>query len=235
MNMLQRISSLGSGGSSPSSSSPGRQPPVKGGCSLTEAYNFVRAHYADSSQVVPRFQDSESNLSQASLNRRMLQMLELKPEHSIADLGSGCGITGNTFAYFGCRVVHGFEFHKQSTEISSAFAARLGLMGSTSLPPGEEEVNPGGGTELRWFAGAVNDHLTEQMKYDRLHGGYMMNAKNAEKYATENLKPGGIAVLNVGGDLYTGDVYVFRKPPDSDKVTVEPSGIGVIFQPDAKP
>ena len=36
-------------------------------------------------------------------------MLELQPGMTIADLGSGCGITANTFSVFGCSNVMGFE------------------------------------------------------------------------------------------------------------------------------
>ena len=43
----------------------------------------------------------------------MIEMLELKPGMHIADLGSGCGLTGNTFAKFGCKVT-GFEPGKKS-------------------------------------------------------------------------------------------------------------------------
>ena len=42
-------------------------------------------------------------------------------------------------------------------------------------------------------------------------------------------------MLNVGGDAYLGDVYIFRKDPETGKVTSQASDIGVIFQPDAKP
>ncbi len=133
MNLLQRAAAFSGGGTTTAASGTGdytgttdgttsssrRGPgttnyPEPGNCTLTDAYNFVRGHYTDSSQVVPRFQNSESNLSQASLNRRMLQMLELQRGQTIADLGSGCGITANTFAYFGCSVVDGFEYHKKS-------------------------------------------------------------------------------------------------------------------------
>ncbi|CAD7953735.1 unnamed protein product [Amoebophrya sp. A25] len=196
---------------------------------LVDAYDFVRKHYTDSPQVVPRFQDSESNLSQASLNRQMLEMLELAPGQTIADLGSGCGITANAFAAFGC-VVDGFEFHKKSTEISNQFAHKL--LGETlKLVRNEQELQE----RVRFFPGAVNDNLPRDKQYDRLHGGYMMNAANAEAYARENLKPGGIAVLNVGGDAYLGDVYIFRKDATTGKVTHTATDIGVIFQPDAKP
>lgn len=58
---------------------------------------------------MPSFQNSRSNLSQASLNRDMLQMLEVNPGMTVADLGSGCGITANTFAVFGASKVVGFE------------------------------------------------------------------------------------------------------------------------------
>ena len=43
-------------------------------------------------------------------------MLDLKPSMSIADLGSGVGLTACTFAKFGCNV-SGFEVHAKSCEI----------------------------------------------------------------------------------------------------------------------
>ena len=90
---------------------------------------------------------------------------------------------------------------------------------------------PDGQVEFR--SGAVNDNLNSSMKFDRLHGGYMMNKQNAEKYCNENLKPGGIAVLNVGS-INEGDVVIFRKGEDG-QVGRRNSGIGVIFKHDAKP
>ena len=71
--------------------------------------DFCRRHYTSSERVVPGFQNSRSNLSQASLNRDMLRMLELSPGMTVADLGSGCGITANTFAVFGASRVVGLE------------------------------------------------------------------------------------------------------------------------------
>lgn len=93
--------------------------------SLIQAYNITRREYTSISSVVPAFENSGSNLSQASLNRDMLRFLELEPHHTIADLGSGCGVTANTFALFGCQV-SGFEFHKRSTEVAKKYAIRLG-------------------------------------------------------------------------------------------------------------
>ena len=84
----------------------------------------------------------------------------------------------------------------------------------------------------RYRAGAVNDNLKPSETFDRLHGGYMMNDRNATKYAENNLKEGGIAVLNVGG-AYEGDVWIFEKK--NGRVGKRATGIGVIFQPDAKP
>lgn len=78
----------------------------------------------------------------------------------------------------------------------------------------------------------MNDNLGDG-QYDRLHGGYMMSDQNATKYAQNNLKPGGIAVLNVGGANY-GDVYIFRKGANG-RVSKSASGMCVVFQEDAKP
>merc|ERR1719240_416578 len=45
---------------------------------------------------------------------------------SIADLGSGCGITGNTFAKFGCKVL-GIEVHEKSCEIARKHTKKAGV------------------------------------------------------------------------------------------------------------
>lgn len=96
---------------------------------VRQKQNPPPARYTTASSVVPRFENSESNLSQASLNRDMVRMLELEPGHSIGDLGSGCGITANSFALYGCRVV-GFEFHKKSTQVAQKYAVKLGVTGN---------------------------------------------------------------------------------------------------------
>jgi protein-L-isoaspartate O-methyltransferase len=81
---------------------------------LCSAYDFVRRHYTDSECAVQGWRNSKSNLSQGPLNKRMLQMLELQPGMTIADLGSGCGITAIAFSVFGCASVLGFEIHEYS-------------------------------------------------------------------------------------------------------------------------
>jgi cyclopropane fatty-acyl-phospholipid synthase-like methyltransferase len=47
----------------------------------------------------------------------MIDLLKLKPGMTVCDLGSGCGLTGNTFAKFGCKVT-GFEPGKKSVQIA---------------------------------------------------------------------------------------------------------------------
>ena len=191
------------------------------------AYDFVRSHYTKSERVVPGFRNSQSNLSQASLNRDMLRMLDLEPGMTVADLGSGCGITANTFAVFGASKVIGYEFHPFSCDVARDMALKIrdaaaaqGL-GDVTLP--------------NFISGAVNDHLkaADGLTFDRLHGGYMMNQANAEKYVRENLNANGVAVLNVGRGN-DGDVVIFRKDA-AGNVHARNSGIGVIFQEDAKP
>jgi 2-polyprenyl-3-methyl-5-hydroxy-6-metoxy-1,4-benzoquinol methylase len=65
----------------------------------------------------------------------MLEMLELKPGMKICDLGSGCGLTGNTFAKFGCTVL-GFEPGKRSVEIANKYAKIIGVEDSVKYMHG---------------------------------------------------------------------------------------------------
>ncbi len=44
----------------------------------------------------------------------------------ICDLGSGCGLTGNTFAKYGCKVL-GFEPGKKSVDIANKYAKKIGV------------------------------------------------------------------------------------------------------------
>ena len=44
----------------------------------------------------------------------------------ICDLGSGCGLTGNTFAKYGCKVT-GFEPGKKAWQISKKYAEKIGV------------------------------------------------------------------------------------------------------------
>jgi len=61
----------------------------------------------------------------------------------------------------------------------------------------------------------------------------MLNESNASKYVKNNLRNGGIAVLNVGG-YNTGGVFVYKKDQDG-RITKKHSGLNVIFQEDQKP
>ena len=56
----------------------------------------------------------------------MIDMLELEPGMYIADLGSGCGLTGNTFAKFGCKIT-GFEPSKKAVQVANKYAKKLGV------------------------------------------------------------------------------------------------------------
>ena len=181
---------------------------------LIEAYEHIRAIYTASHAVVPQFESTRSNLSEASLNLQMLEMLDLSPNLSVADLGSGCGITANAMALFGARVT-GIEFHAASVDVAREYAGKAGL--------GQD--NP------IFLVGAVNEKLGED-RFDRLHGGYMMSEENARKYCEKNLKNSGVAVLNVGEGNW-GDVVVFKK--DGSDVKRQNTGINVIFQEDARP
>lgn len=186
---------------------------------ISRVYDAVRSQYTHSDQVVPDFNGSNSNLSQASLNRQMLQMLELRRGLSVADLGSGCGLTTTTFIAFGCAPVVGIEFHAKSVRVAELMSSRtLAMCGLDARP--------------QFINGAVNDVLTTGA-YDRLHGGYMMSHGNAERYVRKNLKAGGLAVLNVG-NRNIGDVVIYRKDA-SGGVTARNTGLQVIFQRDAKP
>ena len=178
--------------------------------SIIDCYNEVRSYYTSSNRVVPRFRGSGSNLSQASLNREMLEMLELSPEHTIADLGSGCGITSLTFATFGAEVT-GYEILSTSVEVAENMADELDL---------EVEFNEGG----------VGENIGRR-KFDRLHGGYMMTKETAMRYVKRNLKPNGIAVLNVGqGNI--GEVLIFRKR--NNIISIQKTMVYVNFQEDAE-
>ena len=110
---------------------------------------------------------------------------------SVCDLGSGCGLTGNTFAKFGCTVV-GFEPGKKSVDIAKEYAKKIGVS-----------------SNVKYIHGYTNDLIGDQI-FDRLHTGYMLNEKNAMKYVKNNLKKGGIAVMNVGG-YNNGAVFIYRK------------------------
>jgi len=56
----------------------------------------------------------------------MIDLLKLEPGMSICDLGSGVGLTGNTFAKFGCKVT-GFEPGRKAVEIAKQYAKKLGV------------------------------------------------------------------------------------------------------------
>merc|ERR1719373_119740 len=142
-------------------------------------------------------------------------MLKLKPGMTIGDLGSGCGITSISFALYGATVI-GFEYVKSSVDVANDMAKQI--LGNTGNPT--------------FIQGAVNRNIGNR-QFDRLHGGYMMSKENAAIYVKNNLKNGGIAVLNVGGQNY-GEVYIYRKS-DQGNITAENSGLGVIFQEDASP
>jgi protein-L-isoaspartate O-methyltransferase len=127
---------------------------------------------------VPSFEGSGANLSQASLNIDMIGFLDLKPGETVCDFGSGCGLTANTFAKFGCKV-KGFEVSAEAVKIARRKADEIGIKAN-----------------VEFVHGSVNKNIAEQV-FDKLHGGYMMNETNANKYLSVNLKDGGIAVLNV--------------------------------------
>ena len=61
-----------------------------------------------------------------------MKMMDLKPGQHVADLGSGVGLTGNTFAKFGCKVT-GFEPGKKSVEISQKYAKKIGVEDKTNF------------------------------------------------------------------------------------------------------
>ena len=194
---------------------------------IVAAYDFVRGHYTTSERVVPCFRNSQSNLSQASLNRDMLRMLELEPGMTIADLGSGCGITANSFAVFGASKVVGYEFHALSCDVARDMA--LKIRASAAAKGFGDVAMPS------FVSGAVNDHLSAAhgLTFDRLHGGYMMSQANATKYVRENLSANGVAVLNVGR-RNDGEIIIYRKDA-AGNVQSRNSGISVIFQEDHKP
>ena len=54
----------------------------------------------------------------------MIDLLELQPEMTIAELGSGCGLTAITFAKFGAYV-KGYEIIEKSCDISRKYAKQL--------------------------------------------------------------------------------------------------------------
>jgi protein-L-isoaspartate O-methyltransferase len=157
----------------------------------------------------------------------MLQMLELQPGMTIADLGSGCGITAIAFSVFGCASVLGFEVHEYSCEVANEMAETIRVAAAAE---GREQV-----TVPTFITAAVNERLRGggEMMFDRLHGGYMMNQENASRYAREHLNPNGIAVMNVGSGN-NGAVMIFRKDA-AGIVSSEDSGIKVVFQEDLRP
>ena len=53
---------------------------------------------------MPGYRNYGSKLSQAPLNKNMLPMLQLQPDMTIEDLGSGCGITAIVFCVFSPQV-----------------------------------------------------------------------------------------------------------------------------------
>mmetsp|Transcript_111527 Transcript_111527/g.240366 ORF Transcript_111527/g.240366 Transcript_111527/m.240366 type:complete len:82 (+) Transcript_111527:125-370(+) len=81
----------------------------------------------------------------------MLEMLELRSGLSVADLGSGVGLTGNAMAAFGCTV-SGFEYLKASVAIANEMRATIGL------------------NNAQFFCGATNDIIGDQL-FDRMHVG----------------------------------------------------------------
>ena len=194
---------------------------------LISAYDFVRRHYTDSESAVQGWRNSKSNLSQGPLNRRMLQMLELLPGMTIADLGSGCGITAIAFSVFGCASVLGFEIHEYSCEVAREMAETIRLAAAAE---GWGQV-----TMPTFISAAVNERLRggSEMMFDRLHGGYMMSQENASRYVREHLNPNGIAVMNVGSGN-NGAVTIFRKDAAGIVSSQEP-GINVVFQEDLHP
>ena len=124
-----------------------------------------------------------------------------------------------------CSPLPLIQFHEFSCQVSRAMFDNIR---QTAVSEGLGNL-----TVPIFVSGAVNDQLADSMKFDRLHGGYMMSKANASKYVLENLNPNGIAVLNVGNGN-DGDVVIFRKD-ERGKVTSKNTGICVIFQEDAKP
>jgi protein-L-isoaspartate O-methyltransferase len=194
---------------------------------LCSAYDLVRRHYTDSESAVQGWRNSKSNLSQGPLNKQMLQMLELQPGMTIADLGSGCGITAIAFSVFGCSSVLGFEIHEYSCEVAREMAETIRLAAAAE---GRGQV-----TMPTFINAAVNERLRGggEMMFDRLHGGYMMSQENASRYVREHLNPNGIAVMNVGSGN-NGAVTIFRKDAAGIVSSQEP-GIKVVFQEDLHP
>ena len=130
---------------------------------LCSAYDFVRSHYTDSESAVQGWRNSKSNLSQGPLNKRMLQMLELQPGMTLADLGSGCGITAIAFSVFGCASVLGFEVHEYSCEVANEMAETIRVAAAAE---GRGQV-----TVPTFITAAVNERLRGggEMMFDSLH------------------------------------------------------------------
>jgi len=61
----------------------------------------------------------------------MIDLLMLEPGMSVCDIGSGVGLTGNTFAKFGCKVT-GFDPGKKSVEIAKQYAKKIGVEKNTN-------------------------------------------------------------------------------------------------------
>jgi len=101
-----------------------------------------------------------------------------------------------------------------------------------SVDVSREQANVLGLKNVTFIHGAVNDKLTNQ-KFDRLHGGYMMNRENAGKYCKNNLNNDGIAVLNVGSTSNFGSVYVLKKDANGNMTKRVTSYVN--FQEDRKP
>ena len=71
-------------------------------------------------------------------------MLELKPGLHVGDLGSGCGLTGNTMAVFGCKVT-GYEPGAKSVAIANKYAKKIGCQ-----------------ADVNYHKGYTNDYLKDQ-------------------------------------------------------------------------
>lgn len=155
----------------------------------------IQAHYDLSNHLYSQFLDPDmvyscavyepgDSLEQAQERKltRLLELAEMKPGHTVLEIGSGWGALAVRAARLGAKVL-GLTLSQDQWEWSRRVVSEAGL---------EEQV------EI-----ALEDYRTVQGSFDRILSCEMLEAVGAENLGTyfaqveRLLKPGGIAVIQV--------------------------------------